>query len=223
MEGLMKILALDCATGACSTAAMADGIVLARRDAVMARGQSEALMPMVLATLEEAGLAFGDLDRLAVTVGPGSFTGLRIGLAAARAMALASGRPLVGVTTFEAFAHALPPSLRAGRSVLVAVESRRTELFVQAFDPDLAPAGPPQVAAPDRVVLPDGPLLVAGDGARRMADPLAAHAAARIEPQAAPDAAVVARIAATREPAGSMPRPLYLRAPDVTLPGGAQP
>lgn len=219
----MKILALDCATGACSTAATADGVVLARRDAAIARGQSEVLMPMVLATLEEAGLAFADLDRLAVTVGPGSFTGLRIGLAAARGMALASGRPLVGVTTFEAFAHAVPPSPRDGRSVLVAVESRRAELFVQVFDPGLAPAGPPQVAAPGQVRLPEGPLLVAGDGAQRMAGSLAAHAAVRIEPQAAPDAAVVARIAATREPGGGMPRPLYLRAPDVTLPGGAQP
>ncbi|HEV7370153.1 tRNA (adenosine(37)-N6)-threonylcarbamoyltransferase complex dimerization subunit type 1 TsaB [Arenibaculum sp.] len=219
----MKILALDCATGACSTAVTADGTVLARRDVAMARGQSEVLVPMVLATLEEAGLGFGDLDRLAVTVGPGSFTGLRIGLATARAMALAAGRPLIGVTTFEAFAHAVPAGRRDGRTVLVAVESRRAELFVQGFAPDLAPMEAPQVAPPGQVRLPEGPLLVAGDGAERMAGALAAHPDARIAAQAAPDAAVVARIAATREPGGGMPGPLYLRAPDVTLPGGTRP
>ncbi len=104
----MKILALDSATGACSVALWHDGAILARRFAVMDRGQSEVLIPMVREVLAEAGADFPSIDVFGVTVGPGAFTGLRIGLAAARGMALASGRPLVGVSTFEAVAHGVP-------------------------------------------------------------------------------------------------------------------
>ena len=111
----MRLLALDTATAACSVALWRDGAVLARRFEAMLRGQSEALMPMVGAVLAEAGCGFKDLDAIAVTVGPGAFTGLRIGLAAARGMALAAELPLIGVTTLEAVVHGVPPS-RIGRA-----------------------------------------------------------------------------------------------------------
>ncbi|MCH7931874.1 MAG: tRNA (adenosine(37)-N6)-threonylcarbamoyltransferase complex dimerization subunit type 1 TsaB, partial [Proteobacteria bacterium] len=94
----MNVLALDTATAACSVALWSDGTVLAQRFATMARGHAEALMPMVEAVMAEAGLAFADLDLVATTVGPGTFTGLRVGLAAARGLALAGGLPIVGVT-----------------------------------------------------------------------------------------------------------------------------
>ena len=100
----MRLLALDTATSACSAALWQDGTVLARHLQPMARGQSEALLPMVAAVMAEAGLAFADLDLLAVTVGPGTFTGIRIGLAAARGLALATGLPLAGIATTEAVA-----------------------------------------------------------------------------------------------------------------------
>ena len=165
----MKILALDSATGACSVALWHDGAIVARRFAVMDRGQSEVLIPMAREVLAEAGADFPSIDVFGVTIGPGAFTGLRIGLAAARGMALASGRPLVGVSTFEAVAHGVPAEELEGRRVLVAVESRREDIFVQTFDNKLIAIDEPRSVRPENLVLPDTPVLVAGDGAARLA------------------------------------------------------
>lgn len=223
----MIILALDSATGACSVALAEDGRVLASRSAAAERGQAEILMPMVEAVMAEAGLRFADIARFAVTVGPGSFTGLRIGLAAARGMALASGRPLIGVTTLEAFAHSVPAAERAGRHLLVAVDSRRAEPYVQVFGPDLAPLAGPVAMAPGVLpqglpegMLPPGPLLVTGDAAALVAPALRDRPGTAFAAAAAPDAAAVAGLAAGRPVPAMPPGPLYLRAPDVTLPGG---
>lgn len=224
----MKVLGLDSATSGCSAAVWDEGRVIARRSEPMARGQAEALVPMAQAVLEDAGLGWDGLDRIAVTVGPGAFTGLRIALAAARGFALAAGLPVVGITTFEAVAHGLPVEERAGRAVLVAVDSRRAEPFLQLFAPGLTPAGEPAMPDPAAVpgwldaglmALPAGvPLLVAGDGAglvRPLLDgrPGIAFAAG----SGMPDAAVVAALGAARE-AGLPAQPFYLRPPDVTLP-----
>ena len=135
----------------------------------MDRGQSEVLIPMAREVLAEAGADFPSIDVFGVTTGPGAFTGLRIGLAAARGMALASGRPLVGVSTFEAVAHGVPAEeLEGRRSVLVAVESRREDIFVQSFDSKLIPIDEARSVRPEDLVLPDTPVLVAGDGAARL-------------------------------------------------------
>ncbi len=220
----MWVLALDSATTACSVALWSDGEVRAHRFTVMARGQAEALMPMVKSAMDEAGVSFRDLDLLAVTVGPGAFTGLRIGLSAARGMALATGLPLVGVTTLEAVAHAVPPAERAGRTLLVVLDTKRTDVYAQLFSADLAPLGPATVLLPDDLpdVVPPGPLVVAGDGVAMVSEVLAAgskvlHASV----SGLPDAAHVARIAAARgAPDGTSPppAPLYLRPPDAQLP-----
>ena len=101
----MKVLALDTATASCSVAVMCDGDIRARQFTTMDRGQAEALMPMVEWAMAEARLDFRNLDLVATTVGPGSFTGLRVGLAAARGLALAARLPIVGVTTLEALVH----------------------------------------------------------------------------------------------------------------------
>ena len=238
----MKILALDSATGACSVALWQDGAILARRFAVMDRGQSEVLIPMVREVLAEAGTDFPSIDAFGVTTGPGAFTGLRIGLAAARGMALASGRPLVGVSTFEAVAFGVPPEERQGRRLIVAVESRREDVFIQPFDDELMALGEPRSIRPENLILPDSPVLVAGDGAARLrpcfADPCfgelsedpaaATRGGAPCRPDVRfaagpgfPDAADVARLVASRglDAAGAAPpQPFYLRPPDVTLP-----
>ncbi|WP_188259768.1 tRNA (adenosine(37)-N6)-threonylcarbamoyltransferase complex dimerization subunit type 1 TsaB [Azospirillum tabaci] len=224
----MRVLGLDTATSGCSAALWDDGAVTVRRREPMARGQAEALVPLAQAALAEAGCAFDALDRIAVTVGPGAFTGLRIALAAARGFALAAGLPVVGITSFDAIAHGLPEAEREGRTVLVAVDSRRTEPFLQLFRPDLTPFGEPAMLDPaavpgwlDGLLATEtgtGPLLVAGDGAAALRPLLEGRADLHFAAgTGTPDAAVVAALGARRE-VGLPAQPFYLRPPDVSLP-----
>lgn len=220
----MIVLAMDSSTSACSAALWADGRVLARRLSPMARGQSEALMPMVAEVMEEAGLSFADLGLLAVTVGPGAFTGLRIGLAAARGLALAAGLPLAGVATTEAVAAGVAEEERRGRTLLVAIESRRDEKWMQLFDAALNPLSEIRALRPDQASeLAAGPVAVAGDAAALVLAHLPQGVAAGASGH--PDAALVAALAAERWNRGEAlpPEPLYLRDADVTLPGGPTP
>ncbi|MFN4281839.1 MAG: tRNA (adenosine(37)-N6)-threonylcarbamoyltransferase complex dimerization subunit type 1 TsaB [Alphaproteobacteria bacterium] len=220
---MTAVLAFDTACDACSAAVWRDGEIVAREFAAMARGQSEALMPMIARVMEAARLEFADLAAVGVTVGPGAFTGLRIGLAAARAIALASSKPAIGVTTLEALAAAAPGT----GALLVAIDAKRDDLYLQLFA-GAVPAGEPVAALPEAAALPDGAFRLAGDGAARLftALPEAARARATLlaEPRL-PDAAVIARLAAARLAAiaqggGAIasPRPLYLRPPDAKLP-----
>ncbi|CAO3372044.1 tRNA (adenosine(37)-N6)-threonylcarbamoyltransferase complex dimerization subunit type 1 TsaB [Azospirillum argentinense] len=224
----MRVLGLDTATSGCSAALWDDGAVTARRREPMARGQAEALVPLAQGALADAGCAFDALDRIAVTVGPGAFTGLRIALAAARGFAVAAGLPVVGITSFDAIAHGLPEAERDGRTVLVAVDSRRSEPFLQLFHPDLTPFGEPAMLEPAAVpgwldgllAVKDGnrPLLVAGDGAAALRPLLEGRADTVFAAgPGTPDAAVVAALGARRE-VGLPAQPFYLRPPDVSLP-----
>jgi len=216
----MNVLAIDTSTSACSAALLRDGHVVARRLTVMSRGQSEALMPMMKAVLDESGQTVAGLDLLAVTVGPGAFTGLRIGLAAARGFALAAGLPLAGVPTPLAVAAAIPEAERNGHTIAIVLDSRRDDPWIQLFRADLTPLGAVEAQRPEAVASHlSGPVLVAGDaGARLLA--VLPDAVAASSP-GWPDAAVVARVGADLWRAGqALPaEPLYLRAPDVTLPG----
>src|ERR1700751_2488132 len=103
---IMLILAIDTALEACAAAVLDTGAskVIASESQAMKRGHAEALMPLIARVMKGSGLAFAALDRIAVTNGPGSFTGLRVGLSAARGVALAAGKPAVGVTTLAAYA-----------------------------------------------------------------------------------------------------------------------
>ena len=136
----MIVLAFDTAQGALSAAVRDGEGELAAIFEERTRGHAEALMPMLETVLAEAALGFAGLDALAVTVGPGTFTGLRVGLAAARGLALARGLPLVGVTTLEAVAA--PVSAVAGEAVVAAFDARRDEIYLQVFDDGLADARP---------------------------------------------------------------------------------
>lgn len=212
----MLILALDSAGSACSAALWRDGVVLARRFAAMARGQSEVLVPMVGAVMDEAGIDFAAIDLLAVTVGPGAFTGIRIGLAAARALALVAGKPLAGIATTQAVAAAVPAAAHSGRDILVVVDSRRAELWVQRFDASGTALGPIRALTPQQVAEQEtGAVLLAGDGAALVA-PLLPEAAVFADGHV--DAAHVAALAARLWPAATLtPEPLYLREADVTV------
>jgi tRNA threonylcarbamoyladenosine biosynthesis protein TsaB len=222
----MIALALDTSADACSVALRdGGGRLLGRRAQVLARGHAELLMPMLRDVMAEADVAFADLALIAVTTGPGSFTGIRVGLAAARGLALASGLPILGVSAFEALAQAVLPAERQGRTLLVAIDSRRGDLFIQGFAAGDTPLSPAVAVTPEALAaaVPGGPLLVAGDGAARAGAALAAagHAAMLASETGPPDAAAVASVALARWRCGATPVPpvpLYLRAPDVTLP-----
>lgn len=228
----MKILAMDSATSACSAAVWCDGAIQAHRFQAMERGQSEALIPMVIETVADAGLGFADLDLIAVTMGPGAFTGVRIGLAAARGLALAGGLPMVGVTTLEAVARGVPADERRGRRLVVVIDGKRRDFYGQCFGAGLEALGPPSAVMPEDAsdFLAPGPVLVAGDGADRLRAALAGRRTGAADgdhirfSQAPghPDAVQVAAIAAERGAKGAQEpvRPLYLRPPDATLPRG---
>ena len=212
------ILAFDSSGAACSAAVWADGAIVARRFEAMSRGQAERLMPMIQAAMAESRRSFADLDLIAVTVGPGSFTGLRVGLATARGLALAGDVPAAGVTTFDAVLEGVPLSATDGRAVAIALDSKRGDLFVQFYDRSRRPLAGPQILAPAalRAAAPPGPLYVGGDGAALMA----AHPADQVvlAPAACIDAAHVAALAARRDRAAMLPPvPLYLRPADVTV------
>jgi tRNA threonylcarbamoyladenosine biosynthesis protein TsaB len=212
----VKILAFDCAGNSCSAAVLADECVAAHRFIAMERGQAETLMPMIEAVLGVAATDVGALDLLAVTTGPGGFTGLRVGLATARGLALATGLPLLGITCFEAVAAAVPATLRA-QPLVVALESKRAELYLQRFAP--LPARAALVAQADWASFaPSGPFVLAGDGAARFAALLDRDDAVLAPGPGLADAVDVARVALARWCKGERPPPLplYLRAPDTT-------
>jgi tRNA threonylcarbamoyladenosine biosynthesis protein TsaB len=210
----MLMLGIDAALSRASVALVRDGTVLAERSAAGGRGQAAALAPMVASVLNEVDVAASSLDGIAVTVGPGSFTGIRAALALAHGLALAAGRPIVGVTVAEALATALPPGSRA---IWCAIDSRRGRVFLDTG------------AAARAVLLGElphvaGPVAVTGDAAVAMAARLAARgddvllSDARI-----PHAANVARIGARRL-TGDLPplaaQPLYIDPPEAKLPAG---
>ena len=199
---------------ACSAAVWAGGRIVAGRRERRARGHAEALMPMVAAVMAEAGLDYAALDAIAVTRGPGTFTGVRVGLAAARGLALASATPLIGLTTLEVLAAAASDASPCA-ATLAAIEARRGQVYAQRF-----PDGPPPAAlrAEAAAALAGrGPVCVAGDAAPRLAALIGARAS--VAPgDGQPDAAVAARLAGRRRPGRAPPAPLYLRAPDARLP-----
>lgn len=215
------VIAFDCTTRFCSAAIARDGQVLAARSRAMDRGHAEALIPVIEAVREEAGLTWADIGLIGVTVGPGTFTGVRIGLSAARGLALAGGLPVAGIVTTEAVAAQVPETERAGRTLLAVVDGRRADLFVQPFGAEGEPLAPPRAMMPAEIgaAFP-GPLLLAGDGAARAGAAIAGACLARSADHVDPGS--LALLAARRHRAGRglAPVPLYFAPADVTLPGG---
>jgi len=220
----MRVLALDTALAACSAAFAVDGQLRGHRHVELGTGHAERLMPMVEAARHDAGLEYRELDLIAVTFGPGTFTGVRIGLAAARALALPHATPIAGVGTLQAIAWGAEP----GTPLLVAIDARRGQFYVQAFTAALDAAGPPRLESADEIVAhgagdADG-LRLAGSGGPFLSARLggASLADAADEPDAAVIAGRAETLAATARP-GEPPAPLYLRAPDARLPGTVTP
>ncbi len=221
----LAVLAIDTALNACSVAVTRGADVLFTETLEMERGQAEVLVPRIEAAMAAAGTGFGDLDLIGVTVGPGAFTGIRIGLAAARGFAVATGLPVSGVTTLEALAAAARAGAE-GRAVLAAVDTKRRDLFVQGFGAGGEALTEAAVSAPDVLAecaaAIEGPILLCGDAAGPVSEILRAGgrdvAISGTGPW--PDPAVVAAIAAARAGTSGVlpPEPLYLRPPLATLP-----
>lgn len=211
----MIVLGIDTAQPACSAAVMRDGAVLASLSEPMMRGHQERLALQVAEVMAQAGAGFDALDRIAVTVGPGSFTGLRVGMAFAKGLGLALDRPCVGVGSL----HALAASEGGAGLVAAAIDAKRGQVYLQVFadgHPIMAPQALDIAAAVARLVEATGgaPLILVGSGAPLLA---AAAPAAVVSSRIAADPVALARLGAAASLAPA--RPLYLRAPDAKLPG----
>lgn len=216
------ILALDCAGASCSVALGRVGSdTIAAETQAMAHGHATALVPMLQALMQEAGIAMNAVDSLAVGIGPGGFTGLRIALATARGLGLALGKPVIGISNFQAAAlNAGDPS--AG-DILVLLDSRRSEPYAAWLGPDLVFRETPRfmdMLALANLIVRAAPKCATGDGLGLWTEGWPADT--RVVPAAA-DARAILTLAA--DPTGrfrAAALPCYLRSPDVTLPKDMQ-
>jgi tRNA threonylcarbamoyladenosine biosynthesis protein TsaB len=222
----MKILAFDTALGGCSVAVVDTETGKAVSDVrPMARGQSEQLVPMVQHVIERSGVQFSDLDLIATTVGPGAFTGLRIGLSAARSFGLALDRPVDGILTTEVIAtHFFAQNAEEGRDLLVIIETKREDFYAQVFSAGGEAIDEP-IAAPLSVLIENYQgctLNVCGDGLSRLQNDLGANWPENwtgfpgfnlVDPE------VMAVLVAERHAAGNVrpADPVYLRGADVSV------
>ena len=211
----MRLIAIDTAQEACSVGVV-DGDRQVLKSEVIGRGHAERLMDMIAVAMDEAGLGFGDLERIAVTVGPGSFTGLRVGIAAARGLALACSAPAIGIGTLAVHAESVRHEV-GETPVLAVLSAGRGEIYGQSFAADGTPEAPPE-AAPAATFARRiaANTLIAGSGAAALAEILGDEARARtVHENSAPDIASLCRLALAAAPTGEAPRPLYLRPPDA--------
>lgn len=213
----MRVLVIDTALDACTAAVFEEGRALGLRSEAMARGHSERLGGFVRDAVAEAGGGFEALDRIGVTVGPGSFTGLRVGLAFAQGLGAALGLPVVGVSTLAALAR----SADGGQGTTAAViDARRGQVYLQLFEAGHPASAPEAVSLEDAIArLTDRSWRITGSGATLVGG--------EVSTVTAPDPAALAALTVALDPANHPPRPLYLRAPDATpptrLPGQARP
>jgi len=216
----MRVLALDTALDACAAAVLDTERrdLLASETQPMSRGHAEALMPMVARVMDAARLEFSDIDRIAVTIGPGSFTGVRVGIAAARGIALAARKPAIGLTTLAAFTAPHVATGFAG-TVVPVIDARHGQVYMQVFGPGGRAVIAPRLAAVREAVeqaRSRAPALITGSAADLVAaewpagDPPPTVVAA-----SAPEIAWVARLGAAAQEDRASPKPLYLRAPDA--------
>jgi len=223
----MRVLAIDTALAACSAAVLdtAHGGIVASESLPMTRGHAEALMPLLQRVMKSSGLAFADLDRVVVTTGPGSFTGLRVGIAAARGLGLALKVPVVGVSTLSAYAA---PHLAENDRipVVAAIDARHQHVYLQVFGPGGRIRAAPRLAGLKEAVqaASGAPSCIVGSAAQAVADKLSKTAVLPtiVDSSTAPDIAWIARIGAVVPEATSPAKPQYLRAPDAQPQNAAQ-
>jgi tRNA threonylcarbamoyladenosine biosynthesis protein TsaB len=222
----MRVLAIDTALEACSAAVLdPDSGITASESLAMTRGHAETLMPLIARVMNGAGVEFAQLDRIAVTTGPGSFTGLRVGISAARGIALAAGKPAVGLSTLAALAAPLIAT-DDGTQVVAAIDARYEHIFLQVFGVNGRTLVGPRVASlrdAARAAMA-APARIVGSAANKMAAawPKGAEPPLSVEQRAAPDIEWIARLGAAATDGYSPPKPLYLREPDAQPQDGAR-
>jgi tRNA threonylcarbamoyladenosine biosynthesis protein TsaB len=223
----MLILAIDTALESCAAAVLDTDTseLIARESQPMKRGHAEALMPLIARVIRVSGLTFAALDRIAVTTGPGSFTGLRVGISAARGIALATGKPAVGLSTLAAYAS---PYIAADDTlpVVAVIDARHDHVYLQVFGPGGRTVVPPRLTSLRdalRVGTTGAPRVV-GTAANMMVSawPMGERLPTAVDPRPAPDIDWVARLGAAAVDTGTSPKPLYLRAPDAQPQNAAQ-
>jgi tRNA threonylcarbamoyladenosine biosynthesis protein TsaB len=214
----MRLLVIDTGSDACSVA-VADGDRIFARSEIVGRGHAEILFPLIEQALAAAQLTVHDLARIAVTVGPGSFTGVRVGVAAARGFALALGQKAVGIGTLAVHAEEAR-ALCGARPVLAVLAAGRGELYGALYAADGSEQAPPRAAEPAafaalaRQTAGDGALVIAGSGADAVLTALGRDLPVAHR-HAVANAAALVRLAQAAPPATVSPRPLYLRPPDA--------
>jgi tRNA threonylcarbamoyladenosine biosynthesis protein TsaB len=219
----MLILAIDTALDACAAGVLDTdaGKLIAQESQVMKRGHAEALMPLIARVIRESGIGFAALDRIAVTTGPGSFTGLRVGLSAARGIALAANKPVVGATTLTAYAAPVV-SQNAEQPVISAIDARHDHVYFQAVTGNGSSLIRPRVVPIEEALgaAQFGAPHLVGNAAKILADrwPADAPPPFKVDAQPAPDIAWVAWLGAAVSPNTAPARPFYLRAPDAKPP-----
>lgn len=217
----MRLLAFDSSGPALSAACDLDGRLLAHRHRRLERGHAEHLLPLLAELLAEAGWRWQAIELVAVTLGPGSFTGLRAGIAVARALGLASGCPTLGLGTLEVLAEAEAAAAPDDpRPILALIDARRDEVYAQRCGAGLVPLEEP-------ALLPAAAVPALAHGCRLVGTPAAWAAAGLAGRTQDADARDLARLARRRLAAGAVPaaattlRPLYLRPPDARPGAGA--
>jgi tRNA threonylcarbamoyl adenosine modification protein YeaZ len=215
----MRVLAIDTALEACAAAVLdTEHGKVASESLPMLRGHAEALMPLIDRVMRQADMAYSALDRIGVTTGPGSFTGLRVGISAARGIALAASKPAFGLTTLASFAA---PRLAEDDKtpVAVAIDARHQHVYLQVFGPGGRTAVAPRIASIADAVrtAANGPVRIVGTAAGMLAAawPASEPAPVSVDDLRAPDIIWVGRLAVAMTGDASAPKPLYLRAPDA--------
>ena len=216
----MRVLAIDTALEACSAAVLDTdrGGIAAGETLPMARGHAEAVMPLIARVMDLAGVDFADLDRIAVTTGPGSFTGLRVGISAARGIALAAGKPAVGLSTLAGFAAPLIAEDDTTH-VVAAIDARHDQVYLQVFGIGGRTLGAPRVATlrdAARAAI-TGPARIVGSAANQVAAawPRGAEPPLLVEHRSAPEIGWIARLGAAAADGYGRPTPLYLPPPEA--------
>jgi len=214
----MRLLLIDSALSLCTAAVFEDGTALAVRSELMVKGHQERLAGFVRDAMTGAGIDFSALDRIGVTTGPGSFTGLRVGLAFAQGFGAALDVPVVGISTLDALAATIATDAPVPQAVAALIDARRGQVYARFWRDGVA-LGPAEAlsleAAAARIAdLGPGATLV-GSGAPLLADTLPAAVAIDLP---GPSPAALARLVAAADPRLSPPEPRYLRAPDATPP-----